>query len=110
MKVQTQIRIEPELKKQANEIFAKLGLDMSTAVNLFLYQVVLRKGLPFHIDLSSNPIFEDELTQKELEHEIMKGVGLLCSSSVRARSVYPHFSGSSKILLPGSTKGANGAL
>lgn len=83
MKVQTQIRIEPELKKQANEIFAKLGLDMSTAVNLFLYQVVLRKGLPFHIDLSSNPIFEDELTQKELEHEIMKGV-----EDVKAGRVY----------------------
>ena len=83
MKVQTQIRIEPDLKKQANEIFVNLGLDMSTAVNLFLYQVVLRKGLPFLIDLSCKPIFEDELTQKEVEHEIMKGV-----EDVKAGRVY----------------------
>ncbi len=34
--VPTQIRIDEDLKKQAAELFAQLGLDMSSAMNMFL--------------------------------------------------------------------------
>ena len=34
----TQIRIDADIKKQATELFSNLGLDMSSAVNLFLHQ------------------------------------------------------------------------
>lgn len=47
----TQIRIDAEVKKQANELFSNLGLDMSSAVNLFLHQCVLRGGIPFSIEM-----------------------------------------------------------
>ena len=47
----TQIRIDTEIKKQATELFSKLGLDISSAVNLFLYQCVLRGGLPFSVEI-----------------------------------------------------------
>ena len=53
-KVPTQVRINPEIKKQANALFKSLGLDMSTAVNLFLFQCILRGGLPFPVE---NPIY-----------------------------------------------------
>lgn len=49
--VPTQIRIEENLKKQAVELFAQLGIDMSSAVNMFLKQAVLRGGLPFSVEL-----------------------------------------------------------
>ncbi len=49
--VPTQIRIDAEVKKEANELFANLGLDMSSAVNLFLHQCVLRGGLPFSVEM-----------------------------------------------------------
>lgn len=49
--VQTQIRIESEVKKQATELFSILGLDMSSAVNLFLHQCILRGGLPFNVEM-----------------------------------------------------------
>ena len=74
MTVQTQVRIDTDIKRQASEIFASLGLDMSTAVNLFLHQCVLRKGLPFSIELPSKPVCLDDITKEELEEEIMKGV------------------------------------
>ena len=51
MTVPTQIRIESNIKKQATELFSTLGLDMSSAVNLFLYQCVLRGGLPFVVSV-----------------------------------------------------------
>ena len=53
----TQIRINSEIKKQANDLFSSIGLDMSTAVNLFLYQCVLRGGLPFSVE---QPKFNNE--------------------------------------------------
>ena len=47
--VPTQIRIDTEVKKQANELFGTLGMDMSSAVNIFLKQCILRGGIPFTI-------------------------------------------------------------
>lgn len=41
------IRIEENLKAKANKTFSKLGLDMSSAVKLFLAQSVKENGLPF---------------------------------------------------------------
>ena len=49
--IPTQIRIDEDLKKQAMELFAQLGLDMSSAMNNFLRQCVLRNGLPFSVEL-----------------------------------------------------------
>ena len=42
-----QVRIDDELKNQATEIFNELGIDLSTAVRMFLKKAVLEKGLPF---------------------------------------------------------------
>ena len=52
--VPTQIRIDREIKMQATALFASLGLDMSSAVNLFLRQCVLRGGIPFPIEMPKN--------------------------------------------------------
>lgn len=51
MTTPTQVRIDSNIKKEATELFTHLGLDMSSAVNLFLYQCVLRGGLPFTIEI-----------------------------------------------------------
>ncbi len=47
----TQIRIDADIKKQATVLFNNLGLDMSSAVNLFLHQCVLHGGLPFKVEM-----------------------------------------------------------
>lgn len=47
----TQVRIDSETKQKANALFECLGLDMSSAINLFLRQCVLRGGLPFAVEL-----------------------------------------------------------
>ncbi len=48
---QTQIRINPKIKKEATELFDALGIDMSTAVNMFLHQCIMRGGLPFNVEV-----------------------------------------------------------
>lgn len=47
--VPTQVRIDENLKKQATELFSQLGMDMSSAMNIFLKQCVMRGGLPFEV-------------------------------------------------------------
>lgn len=48
-KVSTNITIDADVKKQAQELFADLGLDLSTAINIFLRQAVRENGLPFEM-------------------------------------------------------------
>ena len=44
-------RISPEVKKQCDDIFTRLGITTSYAITLFLNQVTLRKGIPFDVVL-----------------------------------------------------------
>ena len=39
------IRIEPDVKSQAERILADLGLPASTAINLFYKQIILHRGM-----------------------------------------------------------------
>jgi DNA-damage-inducible protein J len=41
------VRIEEKLKKSARKTLERQGFDLSTAVKIFLNQVVIEKGLPF---------------------------------------------------------------
>ena len=42
-------RIDPGIKKKANHVLGSMGLSMSDAIRLFLYQVVAERALPFII-------------------------------------------------------------
>lgn len=44
-----QIRLNDELKAQADNLFASLGFDTSTAVRIFLTAAVENNGLPFEV-------------------------------------------------------------
>ena len=46
------IRTDSELKAKAQSILADLGFDMSTAINVFLKQVVNKQAIPFEISKS----------------------------------------------------------
>lgn len=45
------IRTDKGIKDQAEEIFAELGLNMTTAVNMFLRTAVREHGIPFELKL-----------------------------------------------------------
>lgn len=49
--VPTQIRIDEGVKSEATSLFKNLGLDMSSAVNMFLRQCVLQEKIPFSIEM-----------------------------------------------------------
>ena len=54
-------RIDPNIKKQAEEVFRELGLSSSQAITLFYKQVELQQGLPFIVKIPN------DLTAETLE-------------------------------------------
>lgn len=48
-KTSTNISLDPQLKHDSQELFADLGLDLSTAITLFLKQSLRVQGLPFAV-------------------------------------------------------------
>ena len=52
-KVSTSISIDADVKKQAQELFAALGLDLSTAINIYLKKAVNEHRIPFDVSLET---------------------------------------------------------
>ncbi len=48
-KVSTSISIDSEVKAKAQELFADFGMDLSTAINIFLRQSIRENRIPFSI-------------------------------------------------------------
>jgi DNA-damage-inducible protein J len=44
-------RVDPDLKADAEKVLRKLGISTTEAINLFLSQVRLRRGLPFDVKI-----------------------------------------------------------
>ena len=44
-----QVRVDTALKEQAAKIFEDLGIDLSTAIRMFLKRAVLDEGIPFRM-------------------------------------------------------------
>ena len=52
------IRVNDEVKKEAEIIFKSLGLNMSVAMNLFLKKCINENGIPFDLKLPNNETIE----------------------------------------------------
>lgn len=77
-------RVEPDLKDQAEDILAQLGISMSAAVGMFLRQVVLHRGMPFDISLpTGRPLAAGALSREQFDAEISKA----CRSIEEGRTV-----------------------
>ena len=48
------LRIDKELKTQAEALFLNLGMNMTTAINIFLRQAVRDQGIPFRVSAAGD--------------------------------------------------------
>ena len=65
------VRMEPALKRAAEDVLRKLGLPASQAVTLFYRQLVLQKGLPFDVKIPNKvtrEALEDAVKGRDLTH------------------------------------------
>jgi len=59
MMTTVQARIDTKVKKDTKRILDRLGLDFSSAINLYFRQITQKKGIPFRV-LTQNGFTEEE--------------------------------------------------
>lgn len=76
------IRTDKAIKDQAEEIFNELGLNMTTAVNMFLRAAIREHGIPFGLKLE----VPNDMTAAAIEEgrKMMKDSSAPCYSSMDA--------------------------
>ncbi len=70
------LRVNPTLKEQAESILQRLGVPMSTAVDMFLNQITLVGGIPFPVTLPKAPasVNADLMSNDALHAKLRKGL------------------------------------
>ena len=67
--VNLNVRVDEDLKHRAESIFNELGMNLTTALNLFLRSTVRYGGLPFELRLE-----QDSRTKSQMEADILRKV------------------------------------
>lgn len=69
------LRINPEVKESAENILKRLGIPMSTAVDIFLRQVAMTGGIPFAVTVPMAPprLNTEMLTGEEIRKMLDEG-------------------------------------
>ena len=75
-----QARINPEIKAEVESIYAKSGLTLTEAFNLFIQQSLNVEGLPFLVTSDSKELLREQAVMK-LMSELKKGEDSVKSES-----------------------------
>ena len=82
-KIRTNVYIDKSIKEQAQELFSTFNISLSDAINLFLTQSVLNRGIPFKIEIPNEETQQaikearmgknmETITLEELKKEMSK--------------------------------------
>ena len=69
------LRVNSKLKTDAQEILSKLGIPMSTAIAMYLNQIVMVKGIPFQVTIPNFPseIDASKMNKSQLSKKLKQG-------------------------------------
>lgn len=68
------VRVEPDVKKQAEDILEKLGVSASAFINMTYRQVIMKRGIPFSVELPSGIKTLDTMTDAEFDEMMQTGL------------------------------------
>lgn len=60
MKTNLNIKVDTDVRDQAKQLFGEMGLDMTTAVNMFLIAAIREKGIPFQLTTVAKQLSEED--------------------------------------------------
>jgi len=69
------LRVNPDVKRKAEEILSQLGIPMSTAIDIYLKQIALTGGIPFAVTLPKAPVSVNAelMTTDEIHAKLKEG-------------------------------------
>ena len=74
-KTSMSIRLDSEVKEQAQLVFNHLGMDMTTAINIFLRQAIQYQGLPFDVRLDESRKLMEVLADLDQNRNMSQSFG-----------------------------------
>jgi addiction module RelB/DinJ family antitoxin len=88
------LRVNPTVKQRAEEVLTRLGIPMSTAIDIYLNQILLTGGIPFAVTLPNVPtvLNADLMTVEEIHTKLQEGYDDLQAGKVQnAASAFKKF-------------------
>ena len=69
------LRVNPKVKQRAEDVLTRLGIPMSTAIDMYLNQIYLTGGIPFSVTLPNAPtaLNMDLMTSDEIHVKLQEG-------------------------------------
>jgi addiction module RelB/DinJ family antitoxin len=69
------LRVNPTVKQRAEDVLSRLGIPMSTAIDMYLNQISLTGGIPFSVTLPKAPqsVNADLMTEDEIHAKLQEG-------------------------------------
>lgn len=69
------LRVDPVVKERAESVLSRLGIPMSTAIDMYLNQIFLTGGIPFSVSLPKAPpaVNADMMTDEQLHAKLQRG-------------------------------------
>lgn len=79
------LRVNPTVKEKAEEVLSRLGVPMSTAIDIYLNQISLTGGIPFAVRLPKVPeaINADLMTESQIHAKLQRGYDAIAAGNVQ---------------------------
>ena len=88
------LRVNPTVKQQAEDVLKQLGIPMATAIDMYLRQITLTGGIPFSLSLPKAPaaLNADTMTDEQLHAALQVGIKEIQNGdTVDAASAFAQF-------------------
>lgn len=67
-------RVEPDVKEQAEAVLARLGVPVSTVINMLYRQIIMTQSIPFRLAIPAVPTARDEMSAAEFDAMMETGL------------------------------------
>lgn len=83
------LRVNPSVKKQAEDVLKQLGIPMATAIDMYLRQISMTGSIPFSIALPKAPasVNADAMATNQLRAELKAGYDDMLNGNVQGASI-----------------------
>jgi addiction module RelB/DinJ family antitoxin len=88
------LRVNPVVKERAEDVLSRLGIPMSTAIDIYLNQISLTGGIPFSVTLPKAPqsVNADLMTDEQIHAKLKEGYDDIKAEKVQdATSAFAKF-------------------
>jgi DNA-damage-inducible protein J len=85
---QIQIRIDEKTKKDAQAILSEVGMDLSSAIKVYLKQIIIYKGLPMKVLTENGFTIEQEKEIIKASEEAKLGINVVEARTAKEAAAY----------------------